>query len=339
MMAYVVFISNSIVVNLRGMNSSIYENIQTNKVIENYTRLFSTLALTGLVSTIILIMVGSFVRVTGNGLGCPDWPLCYGQAVPPMDISAWVEFSHRLFGGFVSLQIAGLIFLAWRHYRSNKLIWRTAVATGFVLIIQVSLGGLHVLNELPRWTGLIHTAVAMAIAGLLAVLVAVTQPDLQALARNKEALFGRTRLKLGAGIGAAATYVLLLTGSLVTRTGASLACPSFPHCGVAEIPESLSGLVTIQLLHRFTAFSIAAIILIIIWQLLKHGRSSKPARQIAYGLAALLLLQFALGMSNVFLSLPIWSRILHLGVGGSIWVLMLILAVTLGHNQKHQTAS
>jgi cytochrome c oxidase assembly protein subunit 15 len=107
---------------------------------------------------------------------------------------------------------------------------------------------------------------------------------------------------------------------------------------VRDVPESLSGLVTIQLIHRFTAFSIAAIILIVIWQLLNHGRTSKPARQIAYGLGILLLLQFALGMSNVLLSLPIWSRILHLGVGGSIWVLMLILAVTLSHNQPSQTA-
>jgi heme A synthase len=338
MKVYTAFICKSIVVNLKDMNSSIYENIQTKEVTENYPRLFSTLALTGLVSTIILIMIGSFVRVTGNGLGCPDWPLCYGRAVPPLDISAWVEFSHRLFGGFVSLQIAALIYLAWRHYRSNKLIWRTAVASGIVLIIQVSLGGLHVLNELPRWTGLIHTGVAMAIAGLLALLVAVTHPELIALARNREALFGRTRLKLGAVVGAAATYLLLLTGSLVTRTGASLACPSFPHCGVRDVPESLSGLVTIQLIHRFTAFSIAAIILIVIWQLLNHGRTSKPARQIAYGLGILLLPQFALGMSNVLLSLPIWSRILHLGVGGSIWVLMLILAVTLSHNQPSQTA-
>jgi heme a synthase len=128
-----------------------------------------------------------------------------------------------------------------------------------------------------------------------------------------------------------------LTGSLVTRTGASLACPSFPHCGVADIPEALSGLITIQLIHRFTAFSVAVIILIIIRLLLKHGQSSRAARQIAYGLAALLLLQFALGISNVVFALPLWSRVLHLGVGGSIWVLMVILTVALHHNPTAET--
>ena len=319
------------------MKSSVYEESNSNQI--STSSLFGTLALTGLLSTILLIMVGSFVRVSGNGLGCPDWPLCYGQAVPPLgDMSAWIEFSHRLLGGIVGLQIAAVILLAWRHYRDNKLIWRTAVASGFVLIIQVSLGGLHVLNELPRWTGLIHTAVAMTIAGLLAALVAVTQPKFQALAQERLALFGQTRLKVGAAVGATATYLLLLTGTLVTRTGASLACPSFPHCGVADIPESLAGLVTIQLIHRITAFTVAAIILLIVWQLLKHGRTSQTAKQIAYGLSILLFLQFALGISNVLLALPLWSRILHLGVGGSIWVLMLILAVTLGHNIKTQPA-
>lgn len=311
------------------MKSSVYEDLNTNQI--TTSSLLGTLALTGLLSTILLIMVGSFVRVSGNGLGCPDWPLCYGQAVPPLDMSAWIEFSHRLLGGIVGLQIAAVIVLAWRHFRENKLIWRVSVATGVVLIIQVSLGGLHVLNELPRWTGLIHTAVAMSIAGLLATLVAVTQPKLQALAKERQTLFGQTRLKVGSAVGAAATYALLITGSLVTRTGASLACPSFPQCGVADIPEALHGLVTIQLIHRFTAFSVAVIILITIWQLLKHGRTFTIANQIAYGLGILLFLQFALGISNVLLALPLWSRILHLGVGGSIWVLMVILAVTLGH--------
>ncbi|MFZ0548944.1 MAG: COX15/CtaA family protein, partial [Candidatus Promineifilaceae bacterium] len=151
------------------MKNSVYEEVSNNQISLSVTPLLRTLALTGLLSTVLLIMVGSFVRVSGNGLGCPDWPLCYGRAVPPSkNLSAWIEFSHRLLGGIVSLQIVAIIFLSWRHYRNNKLIWRTAVATGLVLIVQVSLGGLHVLNELPSWTGLVHTAVAMGVAGLLA---------------------------------------------------------------------------------------------------------------------------------------------------------------------------
>jgi heme A synthase len=72
---------------------------------------------------------------------------------------------------------------------------------------------------------------------------------------------------------------------------------------------------------------------------LKHGRESKTVKQLAYGLAILLLLQFALGISNVLLALPMWSRVLHLGVGGSLWVLMVILAVTLNGKIEQSTSS
>ena len=126
-------------------------------------RRFSTLAVTALISTVALIMVGSIVRVTGNGLGCPDWPLCYGQAIPPFLGSAWVEFAHRLFGGVVVLQVGALIWLAWRHFRSDRWIFRPAAAMLVVISLQVVLGGIHVLYELPRWTGWIHTGVAMLV--------------------------------------------------------------------------------------------------------------------------------------------------------------------------------
>src|SRR3990167_4302593 len=69
---------------------------------------YATLSLTALLSVLALMTVGSIVRVTGNGLGCPDWPLCYGQVVPPLKLSAWVEFSHRFIGALTSAQIVGM---------------------------------------------------------------------------------------------------------------------------------------------------------------------------------------------------------------------------------------
>ena len=132
---------------------------------------YATLTLTAFTSVLLLMMMGSIVRITGNGLGCPDWPLCYGQVVPPMYASAWVEFSHRFLGALASVQIAGLAVWAWRSYRREKWIVAGATAAVGMLAVQIVVGGLHVIFELPPQTGWIHTGIAMLIAALVAAQV------------------------------------------------------------------------------------------------------------------------------------------------------------------------
>jgi heme A synthase len=296
--------------------------------------LLANLSLISLITTIFLIGLGSFVRVTGHGLGCPDWPLCYGRAIPPLDIGAWVEFSHRFVAGVVGLQIVALAVLAWRYFRRERWILWPALAGVALLALQVELGRSHVLQELPAWTGFVHTGTAMLIAAVMAVLVAVSQPALQSLSgRLRDSLAG-TRLPLGTTVTAVISYILIISGSLVTRTGASLACPSFPHCGYAVIPEYLSYLVSVQMIHRYIAFVLAFLILLLAWQLWQPSQQDAGLRRFVYALVSLLALQFALGISNIWLALPLWSRILHLMVAGTIWTLLVLLAVVM--NQKAQ---
>jgi heme A synthase len=316
------------------MSRPAYQDLAETGQVARFDSLLVTLALSSLISTVVLIMVGNFVRVTGYGLGCPDWPLCYGRAVPPLEIGAWVEFTHRLLGGIVGLQIAALAVLSWVAYRQDKWVLWPSLAAGVVLIVQVSLGGIHVLNELPRWTGLIHTGVALAIAGLLAVVVAVTQPSLRSLTARFHAAPGGADSSIAAIAAAAATYLLLLTGSLVTRTGSSLACPSFPLCGLDTISDQLRPFVTIQLIHRVVAIAVAIFIGLILWRLARQLRDDVTLRRLSFSIFILILLQFGLGIANVLLALPIWSRVLHLGVGATIWVLMVILAVLLHRSRS-----
>lgn len=318
------------------MSVSLYEQVPTTEKADSALRTFSALALIALISTVVLIMVGSIVRVTGNGLGCPDWPLCYGQAIPPFLLSAWIEFFHRLLGGVVVLEVAALIILSWRWYRPDKWIFRTAIVAIIILGTQVVLGGIHVIYELPRWTGWIHTGVAMLVAGTVAVWLAITQTSIRDLGFRTAERFRGTRLPLWTSLVAGATYILLLTGSLVTRSGASLVCPSFPACGLETIPENLQTIVAIQLIHRFAAFTVAFVIVLVLYYLLKESRHDRGLRRVTWLLLALLGLQFAFGISNVLLALPMWSRVLHLGTGATIWILMVILSVTLirGENQQ-----
>jgi cytochrome c oxidase assembly protein subunit 15 len=119
----------------------------------------------------------------------------------------------------------------------------------------------------------------------------------------------------------------LLTGSLVTRSGSSLACPAFPHCGLAAVPDALERFVTIQMLHRYTAFAVTALVLVLLSKLRRQAPDEPGQRWFGAILLALLVLQFALGISNVLLALPMWSRTLHLATAALIWVATVMLWV------------
>ena len=103
------------------MSVSLSQDAPVTEKVSAALRTFSSLAVITLVSPIVLIMVGAIVRVTGNGLGCPDWPLCHGRAVPPFLLSAWVEFLHRLFGAAVVLEVGALIVMSWRWFKPDIL--------------------------------------------------------------------------------------------------------------------------------------------------------------------------------------------------------------------------
>ncbi|MCS7222765.1 MAG: COX15/CtaA family protein [Anaerolineae bacterium] len=284
-------------------------------------RLMPSLILSTWISAILLITVGGIVRVTGYGLGCPDWPLCYGQVIPPALIGAWVEFTHRVLGAATGLQIVLIGVLSRLYYRNQPWMQRAALGTLGLLIVQTGLGGVHVLLEIPPITGWIHTGLAMLIVGLIAVQVAGTLPSLRSLGAAIEPFRnGRFRAWLSGMVGA--TYVLLLTGSYVTRSGASLACPAFPWCG-SDTP-AIRHLIEIQMLHRYAAFSVAFLTLVtVIWLLTRQ--KSPGLTWIAYGMGFLLLVQFGLGIANVLLRLPMWSRVLHLTVATLFWANVVIL--------------
>lgn len=285
--------------------------------------IFPALAVSALISTLVLIVMGSIVRVTGYGLGCPDWPLCYGQVIPPFDIAPWVEFTHRLIGAATSVQIVLLTVFAWREFQHRNIIFFSSIAAVALLVIQIGLGGLHVIYELPLSTGWIHTATAMAIAGLVGVLVGVSHPTAKAFSQRLGASLKQNRLPLWVGGAALATYVLILTGSFVTRTGASLACPSFPYCGL-DI-EPLPRLASIQMLHRYMAIAVGMGVIAAMWRLLQAGKTDSGVRKVAGVIAGLVTLQFSLGIINVIFYLPMWSRALHLLIAATLWASLVVL--------------
>src|SRR5919197_3308724 len=118
-------------------------------------------------ATYLLIVMGAVVRVTGSGLGCPDWPLCHGRFVPPLETPAIIEYAHRLLGAVVSPLILGLCSAAWLTRRRERPIVVPATLVPLLLAVEIGLGAVVEKLELTAMVVLVHLGFAMLTLGLL----------------------------------------------------------------------------------------------------------------------------------------------------------------------------
>src|SRR5215472_1414524 len=141
---------------------------------------FRRLAFATALFAYLQIALGGVVRVSGSGLGCPDWPLCNGRPYPPASINSIIEYSHRTVGAITGVLLIATVVLAWLVYRQRRPIvaW---VATGslFAIAIEGGLGGVVVANELQPWLVLVHLGLAMLILGSLVATAVLSLPESQ----------------------------------------------------------------------------------------------------------------------------------------------------------------
>ncbi len=183
-----------------------------------------TLTLSAALSLFLLLVEGAVMRATQSGLGCPDWPLCYGAVLPPATLSGWVAYGHRA----LSL-LAGLLTLAawWRARRpAPTALSRTLrVALGLVAV-QVLWGGWSVRAGLPAWMNAVHLGLALAaLAALTLAAVLVFWPG-EVRFRFRTRYARRVLALLGL------LALVLTSGAVVAAFGAAAACVGWPWCAV-----------------------------------------------------------------------------------------------------------
>ena len=271
---------------------------------------FRRLAVVTALFAYLQIALGGVVRVSGSGLGCPDWPLCNGRPYPPADAHAIVEYSHRAVGSVTGLLIIATVVMAWIVFRKRRpLVPWLATASLIGVVGEGILGGIVVAQELTPWLVLVHLGLAMMILGFLVATAVAAMP---ASSGVRDPGFRRL-----AAVATAATYLLLLTGSSVVASGADESCQSWPLCG-GGFALDIAGVNAYTMLHRGSVLVIGLLLLYVLWTAMRRWRSVDGMGLIAGATIAIFLLQVAVGAGSAIVGGALFDG-LHVAMATLVW--------------------
>jgi heme o synthase len=293
---------------------------------------FQRLALATAVTTYLLVVIGAIVRSTGSGMGCPDWPLCYGQIIPPLgDNAAWIEWIHRSVAALVGLLVLALAFIAVRRFRGRRSIVLPALGALVLTIFQAWLGMVTVAtNNAGEWVTA-HLAAALL---LLALLTFIYVRSLFPVELPRRGLSQRLTLLLA--FTALSVFAVILFGAQVTSAGpaAALIFSDWPLFNGQLLPTfsdtpAVAGLQLNHFLHRFVAAVVAFVVLAAAWVTWRRTRAAggdTTGNQRLLGLVgsatALYAIQIVVGALQIWTQLEAWAVALHLALGAAIWALL-----------------
>lgn len=312
------------------------------------------MAVIAAIVALTVIVLGAFVRLSHAGLGCPDWPGCYGQLTWPIETQevqqanqafperpvesgkAWKEMVHRYLAGALVLLVLAINILAWKS-GSNRVRWTAGVLLALILF-QAALGMWTVTLKLLPVVVMGHLLGGLATFSLLLWLswdTAVTS-----LQDNRAYVPYRGMISAGLLV----LIIQLALGGWTSANYSALACPDFPQCQGQWWPETnfsdgfvlwreigvdyeggvldLASRTAIHMAHRIWALVVFLVLGILALRLIRLPRT----RQGGALLGALLLAQVSLGILNVLLFLPLPVAVAHNGTGalllGSVLWLM-----------------
>ena len=282
---------------------------------------FTRLSIVTALLTLGLIVFGAVVRVTDSGLGCGNhWPLCNGSVIPPLNnLTAWIEWLHRLFAVLIGLFGLGTLAVAIRAYRKqNRLVLGLTVVAALLFALQSILGALVVVLDLPPTMVTLHLGTAMLLLGslLVAAVFAVYQPQQK---------YAADRVTLMVYVTTMLSFVIILTGALVRGSGATLACTDWPLCNASLFPADQGQLALVHMFHRYAVLALGISLLILLIYVMRD-RTDQRVRTLALSALTAYLAQAAVGAMFVSTrAAPSWGAA-HVGLAATTWAILITLS-------------
>ncbi|MGF1754567.1 COX15/CtaA family protein [Vibrio makurazakiensis] len=313
-----------------------------------------TLVKVTIIFTLIVIVLGAYTRLSDAGLGCPDWPGCYGQLSVPNEVDeihqanaafperavepqkAWLEMIHRYFAG--SLGVLVFICSVW-CIRIKGLPNVLAFSITIVVVVQAALGMWTVTLKLMPVIVMAHLIGGFTLLSLLSLLYC----QLRQVQQHIDHLAVDPTVKHWALVGVLVVIAQIFLGGWTSSNYAALMCTSLPICegnwisyldfknafnllqpghenyefGVLEYPARM----TIHVSHRFGAIVTSIIMMTLVFKL--QRQSGEVLNRIGHVLGLILILQIGLGISNVVFQLPLLVAVAH-NLGAALMLVGLV---------------
>jgi cytochrome c oxidase assembly protein subunit 15 len=293
---------------------------------------YAQVTLIALAALSLIVLTGAAVRLTGSGLGCPDWPKCYGGTTPPLEMHAVIEYGNRLLTGFVGFAVIAASVLAFfrRPYRWHLALFGALLPLG--VIGQAILGALVVKYHLAPGLVMSHFILSMMLLDAAFALAWCSRYEPWERGRSRDRLSVwavRALIPLG--------QLTILAGTIATASG--------PHAGAHEG----------ELVHRFdfegtgtlewvvqrhaaiaTIYGIAAIT---VWFLLRRPGADRRSLKPLTVVIGLLALQGAIGGIQWALELPAGIVWVHIAIATGNWLAMLWTVAAAGRLEPRSQSS